>query len=707
MNIKTHPVNPFNIDSMPHFTANGFWFLTCSTYFPRHPRQTFNETFAEVRNLPKKPIKDVLSPFLNEILRLYQRGELNEPEKPATIEEVTNESKRKRGSRDPTNFQCRTRPKVFREKISKVNYTHGEDIFLALLKAYVLNNFGGGQQNEVSSTERWNVAKRVSLNRMLEDLEETRKKVNEEIEGGLKNLSKCMDIELNKELFFQGTYKQDELLRDIQARFKDELSYLDYMEFKQQNTVDYDIINQMKRKDRLMINAIERPKKSEDYVCQVCNDGDYMDNNQIVFCGRCNISVHQRCYGLKEIPEGTWVCDLCKYHGPNGRFMKCALCTRRGGCLTTVNIQSNSEYWKTRNPSYYEFNKSAFDGMSSEIALYKDGEALIDDNVSVNSKNFEDFLFYDYYKELEGMRPEQESLTPKTQISWVHLSCAIWLPEIKMLDLKPPLRVDGMERIEKARFNLECRLCGKKEGSCVQCPFRNCQEAFHVECARRSKMFMEARNSENKWFTIYCERHAPLMTKRLLDSYNDSKINEISKFCRYIEKFYESYKYKFDDHPKEEQTPAWMRQNKKKKVEKVDVVSKFQAKLHKNKFIKEVNYFLNQYSDWANVVTIKVNKDGEPVEASYTEPKKKFLKSMLPKSHGVWTDVFNVHGWKHKNTFKKYHRLLSGANESPLEGLVKEKVQRRRFGEGNGRNLDQVEGVYFIENRESTSDLIF
>ena len=31
---------------------------------------------------------------------------------------------------------------------------------------------------------------------------------------------------------------------------------------------------------------------NEAYVCQVCNEGDYQDDNMIVFCSKCSITVH-------------------------------------------------------------------------------------------------------------------------------------------------------------------------------------------------------------------------------------------------------------------------------------------------------------------------------------------------------------------------------------------------------------------------------
>jgi len=42
----------------------------------------------------------------------------------------------------------------------------------------------------------------------------------------------------------------------------------------------------------------------EDILCLICNDGDYQENNLIVICSKCNISVHQKCYGIDMIPQG-------------------------------------------------------------------------------------------------------------------------------------------------------------------------------------------------------------------------------------------------------------------------------------------------------------------------------------------------------------------------------------------------------------------
>lgn len=44
----------------------------------------------------------------------------------------------------------------------------------------------------------------------------------------------------------------------------------------------------------------------ENVICDVCRSPDSEDGNEMVFCDSCNICVHQACYGITVIPEGTY-----------------------------------------------------------------------------------------------------------------------------------------------------------------------------------------------------------------------------------------------------------------------------------------------------------------------------------------------------------------------------------------------------------------
>jgi hypothetical protein len=73
-----------------------------------------------------------------------------------------------------------------------------------------------------------------------------------------------------------------------------------------------------------------------DSDCCVCFFTNTEDTNPIVFCDSCNVAVHQECYGIPEIPEGDYFCDLCTFKNKNGKttFNKeCILCKNSKGAM--------------------------------------------------------------------------------------------------------------------------------------------------------------------------------------------------------------------------------------------------------------------------------------------------------------------------------------------------------------------------------------
>ncbi|XP_032879174.1 protein Jade-3 isoform X1 [Amblyraja radiata] len=67
----------------------------------------------------------------------------------------------------------------------------------------------------------------------------------------------------------------------------------------------------------------------EDVICDVCRSPDSEEGNEMVFCDRCNICVHQACYGILKVPEGSWLCRTCVL----GLYPQCLLCPKQGGAM--------------------------------------------------------------------------------------------------------------------------------------------------------------------------------------------------------------------------------------------------------------------------------------------------------------------------------------------------------------------------------------
>jgi hypothetical protein len=79
------------------------------------------------------------------------------------------------------------------------------------------------------------------------------------------------------------------------------------------------------------------------------------------------------------------------------------------------------------------------------------------------------------------------ALTPvqsPAKTHWAHVSCTLWIPEIKLGSKTTMEPVINIHKIPADRWKLRCSLCNEKKGACIQCQFsKKCYRAFHVTCA--------------------------------------------------------------------------------------------------------------------------------------------------------------------------------------------------------------------------------
>lgn len=72
--------------------------------------------------------------------------------------------------------------------------------------------------------------------------------------------------------------------------------------------------------------------------CAICRWVEDWDDNKIIICNRCQIAVHQECYGAKSVQDFTsWVCRACE--SPDVK-RECCLCPVQGGALKPTDVET-------------------------------------------------------------------------------------------------------------------------------------------------------------------------------------------------------------------------------------------------------------------------------------------------------------------------------------------------------------------------------
>ncbi|KAH7251916.1 PHD-zinc-finger like domain-containing protein [Fusarium tricinctum] len=101
--------------------------------------------------------------------------------------------------------------------------------------------------------------------------------------------------------------------------------------------------------------------------------------------------------------------------------------------------------------------------------------------------------------------------------TWAHLLCAMWIPEVSLGNHTFMEPIMDVEKVPKNRWKLTCYICRQRMGACIQCGNKNCYQAFHVTCARRSRLFLKMKTSQGALAVLdggmvlkaFCDKHCP------------------------------------------------------------------------------------------------------------------------------------------------------------------------------------------------------
>jgi hypothetical protein len=74
-------------------------------------------------------------------------------------------------------------------------------------------------------------------------------------------------------------------------------------------------------------------------------------------------------------------------------------------------------------------------------------------------------------RQTELRRPinPREALKRTADNNWVHVTCAVWTPEVKFSSAKSLSLVEGIPSIPRTRYEEVCKVCKEKGGACVPC----------------------------------------------------------------------------------------------------------------------------------------------------------------------------------------------------------------------------------------------
>ena len=190
-----------------------------------------------------------------------------------------------------------------------------------------------------------------------------------------------------------------------------------------------------------LYDVLAQRNEEDEAFCAVCGDGFSVEPNVIIFCDRCDIAVHQRCYDIHDVPQDEWLCWPCKEFEDTQRAA--------GQCQDDIRPLHMLPEQRRKLP-----------GGSREVHC-----CLCP------------IRFGAFRKTVDGS-------------AWVHQTCALWHPETFLVSGTGPNIIDGVWSIPDIRFKTECDLCGKTEGAVVACGHSSCPYSFHVMCARNCGLYL-------------------------------------------------------------------------------------------------------------------------------------------------------------------------------------------------------------------------
>ena len=537
---------------------------------------------------------------------------------------------------------------------------------------------------------------------------------NMNIEMLINELQRTADVvhEINKKKI-TSNIKNEFILT---SKYDSNFSYDDYirMDMEYHSKTIGKFIEYIKTQNE-MKNVFLDESDPDDVVCVVCNDGDYEDDNLIVYCSICHITVHQKCYGINVIPKDDWICQACKIYGSNidiTKNLECVLCPVKGGAMKPCTLKKTSMFY-----SYLQSMRSGNAIMNINCNL----------STSTSDSNTGSVVKTTYTTTSdEGLTCCATSTSTsngvvnglKTNVSnnadsdmvtineknalehaWVHLSCALWIPEIIISNYELKDKIKGFENIGKKRFMEKCDICLLKGyGPTIKC--EKCDLRFHVECARVNKFQLESTDNqigEDK-FHLFCQKHAPHKLVKSRELRKQRELDDIKQYSKLIEKHIDIY------NKAHKQSPLRVYNKTKGERSLIDLSSN-QIKLNNKEKRLFISAIRNLIADLSNF-SIEVNsKDFSVITQPSTKTSFSYIDTLTPMKFPWYflkeTEPY-LQCFKPIEIFRLYKSIVPNESEYNKLILKKSPNQKQHMNQHSVKVKEkQVTYCYCHKNNES------
>ncbi|KAI2416327.1 putative PHD type zinc finger protein with BAH domain-containing protein [Ophidiomyces ophidiicola] len=211
-------------------------------------------------------------------------------------------------------------------------------------------------------------------------------------------------------------------------------------------------------------HLLPEPPKPKTLPCAICKKME-PGGDQHLSCRDCRLTVHRACYGVSpERNASKWFCDTCSNdHNPTiSTRYECILCP-----------VTWTEHELMEPPKITHKKKSEREREKERLEKEMVAEAI---------------KLYRQRQDAAG-KPvgPREAFKRTAGNNWIHVTCAIWHPEIKFGNADAFEPAEGMGLIPPERFLETCKICKSSVGACITCQLPPCNARFHVGCAHQAE----------------------------------------------------------------------------------------------------------------------------------------------------------------------------------------------------------------------------